>query len=71
MADSSVLQTRLAEAEAALHKLITGAQAVQVNHEGFDVTYTRSSEAALRRYIIDLKRQLGASLKPRARRVNF
>lgn len=59
MADTVTLQGYLAEAEAALHALMTGQKEVSVGYDGKTVTYTKASEAGLRAYIADLRRQLG------------
>jgi hypothetical protein len=58
--DVVVLQTRLAEAEAAYHKLMTGQAAVEFrDSNGEQVKYNQSSIRGLTAYIADLKRQLG------------
>ena len=67
MADKATLQMQLSEAEGALHRLMTGAQEVSVDYEGHSATFTKANEAALRRYIRDLKRQLGLALPRRSR----
>lgn len=71
MADDAVLTARLAEAEDALHRLLTGAQEVSIEYEGSATTYSRSSEAGLRQYIRELKKQLGQPVASRSRRVVY
>ena len=51
--------TWLAEAEAALHRLLTGAQEVTVSHEGESVTFRQATEGKLRSYIAELRAALG------------
>lgn len=61
MATPAELTTRLAEAEAALHALLTGQQTVSVGYDGKSVTYTKTSMGALRAYIAELNKALGNS----------
>ena len=57
--DIETLQTRLAEAEEAYHRLMIGAREVSVNVGNFgSVTYNQTSRAALEAYIVDLKAKL-------------
>lgn len=57
--DIETLQTRLAEAEEAYHRLMIGAKEVSVNVGNFgSVTYNQTSRAALETYIVDLKAKL-------------
>ncbi len=59
MTDTATLQARLAEAEAALHKLTIGRGTEAVTHaDGRSLRYTAADLAELRAYIQDLKRQL-------------
>lgn len=58
MADVATLQTRLLEAEFALHKLMTGAATVEVENEDMRMRYTSTNVGDLRAYIQDLKNQL-------------
>lgn len=59
MADLETLQSRLAEAEAARHRLLTGTQEVTVNLHGFgSTTYTQANARALDRYIAELRVQI-------------
>jgi polyhydroxyalkanoate synthesis regulator phasin len=58
MADLTTLQTRLSEAEDALHKLLTGQKAVSVSDEGQSVTFTQSNIEELRAYINELRNQI-------------
>lgn len=56
----SLLETRLAEAEDALHKLITAKSTVQVRADtGEQLVYTPADEAKLRGYIRELEHKLG------------
>lgn len=55
MTDIVVLQTRLTEAETALHELSLGARAASVSYDGNSVTYTAANSATLRAYIAELK----------------
>lgn len=62
MADLATLQTRLAEAEDALHKLMTGGKTVAIrSSNGSMVTYGEADAAALRGYIADLRGQIGSA----------
>jgi flagellar biosynthesis chaperone FliJ len=59
MTDITVLQQRLSDAETALHQLLTGQKEVSVNVGGFgSVTYTTANQAALTRYIAQLKLEI-------------
>lgn len=58
MADCNTLQTRLLEAELAHHKLSTGTQEVEVEHEGMKIKYSLVSVDKLSAYIDSLKGQL-------------
>lgn len=60
MTDPTILQTRLTEAEAALHALMMGGQAVSVRDSaGRQVNYTAATIGDLRGYIAELKQMLG------------
>lgn len=61
MTDTATLQQRLAEAETALHKLLTGTKVVSVKTEAGETTYRSyvSDVANLRAYIAELRGQLG------------
>lgn len=59
MPTPSELRVYLAEAEAALHALMTGKQSVSVGYESKTVTYTKAEIGALRAYIAELKARLG------------
>lgn len=61
MADLSTLQTQLAEAEAAYHKLMTGSERVIVQFGEMHVRYTPSNAGALAGYIASLKSQIVAA----------
>jgi gpW len=70
--DTAVLEAQLAEAEAALHKLMMGTKVVKIGYDGADTEFSRTSVPELRRYIATLKRQLGdTSVRPGSRRVIF
>lgn len=60
MADLATLQTRLTEAEAAYHSLVTGSSEQEVDHGDMRVKYTRSVTAMqeLQTYIASLKAQI-------------
>lgn len=60
MADLATLQTRLSEAEAALHKLSIGALRASVSYDGQTVTFTKAEMGELRAYIADLRSQIAA-----------
>ena len=65
MADTATLEARLAQAEAALHDLLVGRKAVQLDYDGRRTAFAPSDEAKLRQYIQELKAALG---RPGARR---
>lgn len=71
MADIATLQTRLEEAEAAYHKLLTGARVVEVQHGDMRTKYTEAESGALATYIAQLREQIamldttGATLRRR------
>lgn len=59
MADLSTLQTRLTEAETALHDLTIGRREVSVSwSDGQQVSYSKTNIDELRRYVQDLKTQI-------------
>lgn len=58
MADLATLQSRLTDAEAALHQLNIGAQQIQIDHGDMRTTFTKINVADLRRYVDDLKAQI-------------
>lgn len=66
MTDTATLQSRLDEAEQALHDLTVGNKPSAVAGDGERIEYRSNpqSVAELRSYIAELKRQLGQS-KPR------
>ncbi|MCP4352300.1 MAG: phage tail protein [Desulfobacterales bacterium] len=70
MTDNTVLQTRLEEAEAALHDLSLGDKAVTVSVSGKSVTFTPANIGGLRAYISELQSKLGIKRRS-ARRVMF
>lgn len=61
MADLSTLQTRLTEAENALHSLAQGKRAVTVQFEGRSVTYTQATMAELTTYVGYLRGEVAAA----------
>lgn len=75
MADAATLQLRLDEAEAALHKVTVGGQAVELRMAAGQVsravTFTPANAGELRAYIADLRRQLGQPTRRRAIGVVF
>ena len=60
MADSlQVLEARLSQAKKVRHKILTGAQEVSVNLQGYgSTTYTAANVEALERYINELELQI-------------
>jgi len=68
MADLSVLQARLSEAEAALHSLMTGKTAVTISYQGHSVTYAQSEVKKLENYIALLTQQIAVAKGGRGRR---
>jgi len=58
MADLATLQARLSEAEAALHKLMTGRGEVSVGHGDKQVTFTKANTDGLQSYIRNLEYQI-------------
>lgn len=68
MTPKPILEQRLADAEAALHKLVTQSLPVQVLKDGRQVTFAPSNESSLRAYIAELKDQIsGRTGRARAR----
>ncbi|MGA2491861.1 MAG: gpW family head-tail joining protein [Roseiarcus sp.] len=69
---SDVLSARLAEAEAALHILMTTGGVTELRHGQKTMQYARADAPRLQAYIRDLRGQLGLpGARPRARRVSF
>ncbi len=58
MADLATLQTRLAEAESAFHKLVIGGQAVEIQHGDMRKRYTPGEAGELASYIDRLKSEI-------------
>lgn len=54
---ATTLETKIAEAESALHKLVLGQSAVEVWDGEFRVTYTPANQDKLERYLADLRAQ--------------
>lgn len=71
MATEEVLQARLEEAEAALHKLNMGQSVVSVSYEGHETQFNRTNVAQLERYVRKLKKGLGISVGALSRKVYF
>lgn len=75
MPDTATLTARLEEAEAARHRLMTGAQEASVEYAGFKTSFSATDLARLDAYIAGLRRDLGieapVSQRRRARRVLF
>lgn len=61
MADLVTLVSRLSEAEAALHRLMTGSQEEQLEHGDMRVAYTRADVSTLQSYIASLRVQVAAA----------
>jgi len=61
MADLSTLQTRLAEAEAALHALAQGQRTVTIQFEGRSVSYTQATMDELTKYTDRLRVEIGSA----------
>lgn len=67
-----VISARLAEAEAAMHTLMTTGGVMELAHGGKMMKYARADAPRLQAYIRDLRGQLGLpGARPRARRVSF
>ncbi|HWK55368.1 MAG TPA: gpW family head-tail joining protein [Hyphomicrobiales bacterium] len=60
-------QQQLQEAEAALHKLITGKQVVSVTIDGVQTQYTPAQVPVLRAYVNELRAELGVGVTNRCR----
>jgi hypothetical protein len=71
MADLTTLQTRLTEAETALHQLMTGSKAEQIGSDRSSVRYTAAQIPALERYISTLKSQIARAGGSGSRRRAF
>lgn len=63
--------TRLTEAKAALHKLMTGAQVASVDVDGQRVQYTQGNRGDLVKYIRDLEAECGDTTTTRRRPIRF
>lgn len=61
MASLATLQIWLSEAEAARHRLITGALTASITYAGRSVSYSQSSMGSLNAYIEDLKAQIATA----------
>lgn len=55
MTDLTTLRQRLADAETARHKLLTGSMRERISRGGTDITYTRADIGKLERYIAELQ----------------
>lgn len=61
MTDLITLQTRLAEAQTAYHRLITGSLEESISLGDMNVRYTRANLDALERYIRNLQAEIAAA----------
>jgi hypothetical protein len=68
--ERAVLSARLSAAQAALHSLMIGKSAVTLSYDGESVSYAQADESKLRRYIGELKSQLGLAAGPYRRGVH-
>lgn len=59
------IETQLAEAQDALHKLMTGQAVVSIQRDGKTVQFQQSNRADLQAYISTLQTQLGSSSRRR------
>lgn len=66
-------ETRLTEAEAALHKVQIGGGVASLTYDGESVSYTRANLASLKAYVRELQTALGKMTmsRPRARGFSF
>jgi hypothetical protein len=74
MTDLVTLQARLAEAETALHQVVTQQRAVSVEYDGRKVSYSMANVGNLRAYVAELRDQvarLTGTRRRRAFRVTF
>ena len=55
------LQERITEAENALHELTLGKRVVKITRNGKALEFGQTDSVSLRRYITELKNQLGGS----------
>lgn len=69
MADFATLQSRLAEAEAAYHRLITGSQLEEVRVDGTWTRYAPSDAGKLARYVSGLRTEVSAQCGRRSSRL--
>lgn len=64
-------QQQLTEAEAALHKLLTGTKAVKLQQNGRSVEYQPTDVSQLRAYISELKNELSTTTRGRRTPIGF
>ena len=69
MADLATLQTRLAEAEEALHKLSCGARVVRIFFKDRSTDFNQTNVPELRAYIGQLRNEIAAAVSPSQSRV--
>lgn len=70
--ETATLEARLTEAENALHQLLLGQTVTVVSYDGHRTESKPADEVKLRRYVQELKRQLGQVPSGRmSRRVVF
>lgn len=67
--ETALYQSRLTEAETALHKLLTGNKPVSLNYNGESMTFQQTDEGKLRAYIGELSVALGLVRQARRRGV--
>jgi len=63
----ALLEAQLADARAALHRVVTGRAEVSLSYNGESITYSAANEGDLRQYIRELEAQLGYRTSARAR----
>lgn len=68
--ERATLTARLAEADAALHKLLIGGARTVVKYGDQELHNNPASQAQLRMYICDLRGKLGLGGRPRGRRIS-
>jgi hypothetical protein len=56
--ETATLLVRLGEANAALHRLMTGTAEVQVQHDDMQVSYNQANADRLRSYVRELEEEL-------------
>lgn len=64
--DRATLETRLREAEDALHRWRIGEHELSITYAGRTLTYSPTNESTLKGYIAELRRDLGLPVRSRA-----